>query len=83
MPTTIREPRRGDWVIRQTITADEARQILERAANRGLTGQAKRNKSLTRQQAYDIFINAINTYDDDAPISSIIAGNIHREFGKL
>ena len=66
------------------MTVGEARQILERAEAAGLTGMSRVNKSLTRQQAYDILSYVIEEGKaDDEPVEHFAAKNIQREFGRL
>ena len=83
MPTTIRNLRNGEWITRETLTAGEARQILAKAEQEGLSGMSKVNKSLTKQQGHDILLRGIAKYGDGDAIPAVIAKNIKREFGGL
>ena len=81
MGKTNREMYKGKWVSRKTLTAGEARAILAAAKERKLSGMGKVNRGLTRQQTWDIMSAGIKDIADDAPVHSIVARNIRREFG--
>lgn len=71
---------RNKWVSRDTLTAEEARAILDLAKEKGIHGPSKVNRVFTKRQSWDILSAAVESYSDDQPINPLIAKNIFREF---
>lgn len=63
-----------------TMTAGEARQILEAAQGGNLTARSEINPQFTKAMTWDILWDGVDGLADDAPIDKFTARNIRREF---
>ena len=79
--TTYRHKFGGCFENIPTLTVGKAMDILEKVKEHGLTGMSRVNKSLTKEQAYQLLSSGLNDLSDDKPIGYLHAKNIVCEFG--
>lgn len=79
--TTDRYYLHHSWEIQPTLTVKRASEICESAKQCGLFGISKINRSLTKQQAYDILSKGFGSTNPEDKIHFLAARNIIKEFG--
>ncbi len=70
----------GSAIPKETCSNREAVAFLDAVTDDQKVGKSKVNKSLTKQQTWDIFHKGIP--NDDKPLMPIVFRNINREFGR-